>query len=260
MGVFKYECPHCLKTTFFNDSLANKQYSCPSCLNDIMPTRSKDDSEFLSSAEVKSEDSSEVDVFKYKCPHCSKVAVFNDSQANKRCGCSSCLYDIVPMRSEEVAKPLHQEASSSDGEMGVFKYKCPHCSKVAVFSDSQANKRCSCPKCLYDIVPTLPGPERSSEISYVPRKRSTYVLLGIILGGWGVHNFYAGFTTRGIMQAVLTIFIAIIAAALREGRVSYKDFEIINNIALVGALTIFVWVLCDIIGQKNDVNKVPMID
>ncbi len=30
-------------------------------------------------------------------------------------------------------------------------------------------------------------------------------LLGIFLGGWGVHNFYLGYTTRGIIQIVLTL-------------------------------------------------------
>lgn len=30
-------------------------------------------------------------------------------------------------------------------------------------------------------------------------------LLGIFLGGWGVHNFYLGYTTKGIIQIVLTL-------------------------------------------------------
>lgn len=30
-------------------------------------------------------------------------------------------------------------------------------------------------------------------------------LLGIFLGAWGIHNFYLGYTTRGIIQIVLTL-------------------------------------------------------
>ncbi|MDD6216564.1 MAG: NINE protein [Roseburia sp.] len=30
-------------------------------------------------------------------------------------------------------------------------------------------------------------------------------LLGIFLGGWGIHNFYLGNTTRGIIQIIVTI-------------------------------------------------------
>ena len=30
-------------------------------------------------------------------------------------------------------------------------------------------------------------------------------LLAIFLGGWGIHNFYLGYTNKGIMQLVITI-------------------------------------------------------
>lgn len=30
-------------------------------------------------------------------------------------------------------------------------------------------------------------------------------LLGIFLGAWGIHNFYLGYTTRGIVQIIVTI-------------------------------------------------------
>ena len=30
-------------------------------------------------------------------------------------------------------------------------------------------------------------------------------LLGIFLGGWGIHNFYLGNTNRGVIQIVVTI-------------------------------------------------------
>lgn len=31
-------------------------------------------------------------------------------------------------------------------------------------------------------------------------------LLGLFLGAWGVHNFYLGNTSRGVIQIVVTIF------------------------------------------------------
>ena len=30
-------------------------------------------------------------------------------------------------------------------------------------------------------------------------------LLGIFLGGWGVHNFYLGYTRRGVIQIIVTV-------------------------------------------------------
>ncbi len=184
-------------------------------------------------------------VFKYECPYCLKTTFFNNSQANKECGCPGCLNDIVPMRTVKDAKPLNQEASlRSDREWG-FKYRCLHCSNVAFFSDSQANKRCGCPICFYDIVPTRPGPVVISEIFYVPRKRLTYILLGIFFG-WGSHNIYAGFVAKGVIQGLCAVVISVM-------------FEYGATIkALIGLLALYIWVLCDIIGQKNDANKVPM--
>lgn len=37
-------------------------------------------------------------------------------------------------------------------------------------------------------------------------------LLGLFLGGWGVHNFYLGFTTKAVIQLILTIFTCGIAS------------------------------------------------
>src|SRR5215469_14697985 len=37
--------------------------------------------------------------------------------------------------------------------------------------------------------------------AYIPRRsRMTYILLGVLLGAFGGHNFYAGYTKRAVMQ------------------------------------------------------------
>jgi len=42
--------------------------------------------------------------------------------------------------------------------------------------------------------------------AYIPRRsRLTYILLGILLGAFGGHNFYAGYTKRAVIQLLLTI-------------------------------------------------------
>ncbi len=38
------------------------------------------------------------------------------------------------------------------------------------------------------------------------KKRTTAGLLGIFLGGLGVHNFYLGFNVKAIVQILLTVF------------------------------------------------------
>jgi len=39
----------------------------------------------------------------------------------------------------------------------------------------------------------------------VPKGRTTYILLGIILGPLGIHNFYAGYTGRAVGQLCLSV-------------------------------------------------------
>jgi len=38
-----------------------------------------------------------------------------------------------------------------------------------------------------------------------PKIRIAYILLGIFLGGLGIHNFYAGYTGRGVAQLLTTL-------------------------------------------------------
>lgn len=39
------------------------------------------------------------------------------------------------------------------------------------------------------------------------KSRVAFILLGLFLGGLGIHNFYAGYTGRGIAQLLITIFV-----------------------------------------------------
>lgn len=36
-------------------------------------------------------------------------------------------------------------------------------------------------------------------------KRIIAAVLGILLGGWGIHKFYLGYTKEGVIQIVITI-------------------------------------------------------
>jgi TM2 domain-containing membrane protein YozV len=39
----------------------------------------------------------------------------------------------------------------------------------------------------------------------MPKSRLAYILLALFLGTFGVHNFYAGYTGRGIAQLLLSL-------------------------------------------------------
>lgn len=63
----------------------------------------------------------------------------------------------------------------------------------------------------------------------IPKSRLAYILLAIFLGYLGVHNFYAGFTKKGIIQLILSVLV-------------------------ITAFITFIWVIIDIITVTEDAN------
>jgi TM2 domain-containing membrane protein YozV len=65
------------------------------------------------------------------------------------------------------------------------------------------------------IAATAPNPSQQTPASYTyaampvygrsHKSRTTYIVLGIFLGAFGVHNFYAGYTGRAVGQLCLTV-------------------------------------------------------
>jgi TM2 domain-containing membrane protein YozV len=56
--------------------------------------------------------------------------------------------------------------------------------------------------------PALPG------YAAPPKSRVAYILLGIFLGIFGAHNFYAGYTARGVIQLCITICTLFVGAII----------------------------------------------
>ena len=63
-----------------------------------------------------------------------------------------------------------------------------------------------CDKCGYQEASSFGG---AGQAEYFPEQKSKLAagLLGILLGGLGVHNFYLGFTGKGVAQILLTVFV-----------------------------------------------------
>ena len=41
----------------------------------------------------------------------------------------------------------------------------------------------------------------------LPKQRIAYILLGLFLGGFGIHNFYAGYSNKAIAQLLISLLI-----------------------------------------------------
>ena len=101
---------------------------------------------------------------------------------------------------------------------------CPEC--AATVSDQAAN----CPQCGYPIKTTTtapqirPAPEKKLHPDFVSpykeplartslpphvvksaRSRGVYIILGLFLGFFGIHNFYAGYLGRGVAQLLIVL-------------------------------------------------------
>ena len=72
----------------------------------------------------------------------------------------------------------------------------------------------------------------------VYRKRWIFILLGLIFGCFGIHNFYAGFAGRGTSQLLLSLIL--IATPLT-------------------CLPVFIWVLFEILFVTEDARAVRLI-
>ena len=84
-------------------------------------------------------------------------------------------------------------------------------------------------------VPTgIPIPHQPRPAPVAGRKtRTAFVLLGLFLGGLGIHNFYAGYTGRAVSQLLITIF----------------TFWLIVPIIIVG-----IWVLIEVCVVTEDAS------
>lgn len=70
-----------------------------------------------------------------------------------------------------------------------------------------------------------------------PKSRLAYILLALFLGGFGVHNFYAGYTGKGVTQ--LLLFLLLIWT-------------------IVVPLGIWVWTIVEMVTVTHDAQGVPM--
>jgi TM2 domain-containing membrane protein YozV len=70
-----------------------------------------------------------------------------------------------------------------------------------------------------------------------PKSRGKYIALGIFLGGFGIHNFYAGYRGRGVAQLLISLALGWV---------------------IIGMLITGVWALIDVCTVKVDAAGIPM--
>ena len=81
--------------------------------------------------------------------------------------------------------------------------------------------------------PTASLPHPAWQVS---KSRTAYVLLGLFLGYLGIHNFYAGYTGKGVAQLLLCLFSPVLF--------------------FIPLLVLFVWTLIEICTVTQDAQGI----
>lgn len=79
--------------------------------------------------------------------------------------------------------------------------------------------------------PAVPVAQKSE------KSRIAYILLGLFLGGLGIHNFYAGYTGRGIAQLLISL---------------------LTGWLFLPLLAVGLWVLIEVITVSKDAKGLPL--
>jgi len=81
---------------------------------------------------------------------------------------------------------------------------CPNCGSQ---NPDNANNCMNCGGSLNMNAQQPTGNYQANPVNNGGEQKSKLVagLLGIFLGGWGIHNFYLGFTSKAIIQIVVTL-------------------------------------------------------
>jgi TM2 domain-containing membrane protein YozV len=88
-----------------------------------------------------------------------------------------------------------------------------------------------CVKC---GVPTGVAPIPSG--TSAAKSRVAFVLFGLFLGTLGIHNFYAGYTTRAVIQLLITL---------------------LTGWLIVPLIGVWIWVLIEVITVEKDAKDIP---
>ena len=115
---------------------------------------------------------------KFFCPRCGQKLACNDDEQGTVMGCPGCSNVItVPVMQPMQAQLMQAQLMQAQ----------PMPTQAMPAQPIQIN---------------IQAPE--SQIKINPASRLVFVILGLIFGLFGIHNFYAGYAGRGLLQFLLT--------------------------------------------------------
>lgn len=134
------------------------------------------------------------------CKHCGEYIEFDQDYNGLEIDCPHC-GSKTSLSDAPAFTPLVSQPSALTS--------CPDCSH-------QVSRRAvTCPHCGAPLAPPIAPPAPPPQIVYAAppqyappaKSRAVYIILGLLVGALGVHNFYAGHVGRGLIQLAVTLTI-----------------------------------------------------
>ena len=133
------------------------------------------------------------------CPHCDSALGTGGHARTGKLALAQAPSQVVPPEAQQQPYPpqqpvqAQQHMPSGHGILAGQGIYCKHCGTQLAFNAIM------CVRCgaATDNFADAAGKGAKS--------RTSYVLLGFFLGGLGIHNFYAGYTGKGVAQLLITL-------------------------------------------------------
>jgi hypothetical protein len=185
--------------------------------------------------------------FYFNCPFCKKQIKAETEWIGRSAECPFCLDTLVIKEPQPILKkaepipPPVEPAEPKEEEKKPEQPKiinCPDCNK------EMSAKAEVCPHC---GAPNETLPQRKS--------KNLYVLLGLLLGTFGVHNMYAK-REQAAIQFVIALFSIIMSVSTIHSNNSDEQ-GVAALIGTLGFIACGIWALCDICSVETDGDGVP---
>ena len=160
---------------------------------------------------------------KFNCPHCNQSLEAPTDMVGQLIECPSCKQTL------EVARSQARSSASTSAPQDQTK-ACPYCGET-ILAIAQKCKHCG--EFLHPALHRPNIPISRGKVQPLPstKSRGTYIILGLFLGGLGIHNFYAGRYAPGAIQLIIMLALGWFG---------------------IGIVIVGIWVLCELFAITED--------
>ena len=263
MSEFLSTCPHCGTALVLQDEWIGSKVQCFQCKNKFLAVKPNDDAiknKINGSTELNSTSAENEDLFNFVCPMCKTMEKLPVSLKGQIYECNACCEKSIAEPATERLCPICN---------GVIKFNatvCKHCKQIIPLnatSGKNSHQTSFTPNGSFvqnnpnNYYNNAPHNNKGTNVTVVQqfggtppqytnsannlscngqKSKSVYILLGVLLGHIGVHDFYAGYTTNGIIKLLISLVVGWLI------------------LPLIG---VWIWAIIDVCTIDQDANGVP---